>query len=105
VLIDEPDGPALPSGEVLDGEDYRLDTVLRVPLQTAGFRYHGDHGGDRAGLADSGDARASCADERRAAGTGLRRPAGRLGDIAVQELSGPLDARLDAVLAALDQRA
>ena len=38
-LIDEPGGPALPSGEVLDGEDYRLDTVLRVPLQTAGFRY------------------------------------------------------------------
>ena len=43
VLIDEPDGPALPSGEVLDGEDYRLDTVLRVPLQTAGFRYQRFH--------------------------------------------------------------
>jgi len=43
VLIDEPDGPALPSGAVLDGEDYRLDTVLRVPLQTAGFRYQRFH--------------------------------------------------------------
>jgi len=39
VLIDEPGDPALPSGEVLDGEHYLLDTVLRVPLQTAGFRY------------------------------------------------------------------
>jgi hypothetical protein len=27
VLIDEPGGPALPSGEVLDGEDYLLDTA------------------------------------------------------------------------------
>jgi Methyltransferase domain len=43
VLIDEPGDPALPSGEVLDGEDYRLDTVLRVPLQTAGFRYQRFH--------------------------------------------------------------
>jgi hypothetical protein len=39
VLIERPDGPALPAGEVLDGEDYLIDTVLRVPLQTAGFRY------------------------------------------------------------------
>ena len=38
VLIDEPGDPALSSGEVLDGEHYLLDTVLRVPLQTAGFR-------------------------------------------------------------------
>jgi hypothetical protein len=38
VLIDEPGGPALPSGEVLDGEDYLLDTVLRVRVagQTSG---------------------------------------------------------------------
>jgi hypothetical protein len=43
VLIDEPGGPALPSGEVLDGEYYLLDTVLRVPLQTAGFRYQRFH--------------------------------------------------------------
>jgi hypothetical protein len=39
VLIERPEGPALPAGEVLDGEDYLVDTVLRVPLQTAGFRY------------------------------------------------------------------
>jgi hypothetical protein len=43
VLIDEPGDPALPSGEVLDGEHYLLDTVLRVPLQTAGFRYQRFH--------------------------------------------------------------
>ncbi len=39
VLVEQSDGPVLPSGEVLDGEDYLLDTVLRVPLETAGFRY------------------------------------------------------------------
>jgi len=39
VLAEGPDGPYLPSGEVLDGEDYLIDTVLRVPLETAGFRY------------------------------------------------------------------
>jgi 2-polyprenyl-3-methyl-5-hydroxy-6-metoxy-1,4-benzoquinol methylase len=38
-LIEGDDGPALPAGQVLDGEDYLHDTVLRVPLQTAGFRY------------------------------------------------------------------
>src|ERR1700734_3288770 len=38
VLIEAPGGPALPAGEVRDGEDYR-DAVLRIPLQTAGFRY------------------------------------------------------------------
>ena len=43
VLIDEPGDPALPSGEVLDGEHYLLDTVLRVPLQKAGFRYQRFH--------------------------------------------------------------
>ena len=39
VLIDGPAGPDLPSGEVRRGEDYLIDTVLRVPLETAGFRY------------------------------------------------------------------
>jgi 2-polyprenyl-3-methyl-5-hydroxy-6-metoxy-1,4-benzoquinol methylase len=39
VLIERAEGPGLPAGEVLDGEDYLIDTVLRVPLQTAGFRY------------------------------------------------------------------
>jgi 2-polyprenyl-3-methyl-5-hydroxy-6-metoxy-1,4-benzoquinol methylase len=39
VLIERPDGPALPAGEVLEGEDYLIDTVRRVPMQTAGFRY------------------------------------------------------------------
>lgn len=43
VLIAGPGGPALPSGEVRDGEDYVLDTVLRVPLETAGFRYQRFH--------------------------------------------------------------
>ena len=41
VLIAGPGGPALPSGEVADGEDYVLDTVLRVPLETAGFATSG----------------------------------------------------------------
>jgi hypothetical protein len=39
VLIEGPGGPGLPAGDVLDGEDYLIDTVMRVPLQTAGFRY------------------------------------------------------------------
>jgi hypothetical protein len=39
VLVEGPDGPGLPSGEVRDGEDYLIETVLRVPLETAGFRY------------------------------------------------------------------
>ena len=43
MLIEDPDGPRLPSGEVLNGEDYLLDRVLRVPLQTAGFRYQRFH--------------------------------------------------------------
>jgi SAM-dependent methyltransferase len=38
VLIEGPDGPALPAGQVREGEDYLLDTALRVPLETAGFR-------------------------------------------------------------------
>jgi hypothetical protein len=43
VLIERPEGPGLPTGEVLGGEDYLIDTVLRVPLQTAGFRYQHLH--------------------------------------------------------------
>ncbi|HEV2376431.1 MAG TPA: hypothetical protein VGS19_30200 [Streptosporangiaceae bacterium] len=39
VLVERPDGPRLPAGDVLPGEDYLLDTVLRVPLESAGFRY------------------------------------------------------------------
>jgi 2-polyprenyl-3-methyl-5-hydroxy-6-metoxy-1,4-benzoquinol methylase len=39
VLIERAEGPALPAGEVLAGEDYLIDTVLRVPLEEAGFRY------------------------------------------------------------------
>jgi 2-polyprenyl-3-methyl-5-hydroxy-6-metoxy-1,4-benzoquinol methylase len=39
VLVEGARGPELPSGEVLAGEDYVLDTVLRVPMRTAGFRY------------------------------------------------------------------
>jgi hypothetical protein len=34
-----PKARACPAGEVLEGEDYLIDPVLRVPLQTAGFRY------------------------------------------------------------------
>jgi hypothetical protein len=39
VLVEGAGGPVLPAGQVLAGEDYLIDTVLRVPLQTAGFRY------------------------------------------------------------------
>jgi len=39
VLVDGPDGPTLPAGDVLAGEDYLIDAVLRIPLETAGFRY------------------------------------------------------------------
>jgi hypothetical protein len=39
VLVEVPGAPRLPAGDVLAGEDYLIDTVLRVPLQTAGFRY------------------------------------------------------------------
>src|SRR5499426_279354 len=53
-LVVGPAGPRdlrLPSGEVRDGEDYLIETVLRIPLETAGFRYqrfrpfglNGDH--------------------------------------------------------------
>jgi SAM-dependent methyltransferase len=43
VLAEEPGGPALPSGAVADGEEYVLDSVLRIPLETAGFRYQRFH--------------------------------------------------------------
>jgi hypothetical protein len=35
VLIELAEGPGLPAGEVLPGEDYLIDTVLRVPLRPA----------------------------------------------------------------------
>jgi SAM-dependent methyltransferase len=42
-LVPAADGLALPSGEVLAGEDPMMDTGLRVPLVTAGFRRQGWH--------------------------------------------------------------
>jgi SAM-dependent methyltransferase len=42
-LIPAGDRLVLPSGEVLAGEDPALDTGLRVPLVTAGFRRQGFH--------------------------------------------------------------
>jgi SAM-dependent methyltransferase len=42
-LIPAGDRLVLPSGEVLPGEDPMLDTGLRVPLVTAGFRRQGLH--------------------------------------------------------------
>ena len=42
-LIPVGDRLELPSGEILDGEDPMLDTGLRVPLVTAGFRRQGFH--------------------------------------------------------------
>jgi 2-polyprenyl-3-methyl-5-hydroxy-6-metoxy-1,4-benzoquinol methylase len=42
-LVQAGDGLQLPSGEVLAGEDPMLDTGLRVPLVTAGFRRQGFH--------------------------------------------------------------
>jgi hypothetical protein len=38
VVPDPPGGLALPAGAVRAGEDWLLDTSLRVPLETAGFR-------------------------------------------------------------------
>jgi SAM-dependent methyltransferase len=35
----DPHDLRLPSGDVQDGEDYLIDTVLRIPLETAGLRY------------------------------------------------------------------
>jgi 2-polyprenyl-3-methyl-5-hydroxy-6-metoxy-1,4-benzoquinol methylase len=58
-LIPVGDGLVLPSGEVLPGEDPALDTGLRVPLVTAGFRRQGLHpfavAGDHAYLWCEGD--------------------------------------------------
>jgi 2-polyprenyl-3-methyl-5-hydroxy-6-metoxy-1,4-benzoquinol methylase len=42
-LIPAGDRLVLPSGQVLGGEDPLLDTCLRVPLATAGFRRHSVH--------------------------------------------------------------
>jgi 2-polyprenyl-3-methyl-5-hydroxy-6-metoxy-1,4-benzoquinol methylase len=42
-LVPAGGGLVLPSGEVLEGEDPMLDTGLRVPLATAGFRRQGFH--------------------------------------------------------------
>jgi hypothetical protein len=42
-------GFALPSGEVADGEDYLLDSALRIPLETAGFRRQTFHAFARRG--------------------------------------------------------
>jgi 2-polyprenyl-3-methyl-5-hydroxy-6-metoxy-1,4-benzoquinol methylase len=42
-LLRAGDGLVVPSGEVLAGEDPMLDTGLRVPLVTAGFRRQGFH--------------------------------------------------------------
>jgi SAM-dependent methyltransferase len=42
-LVPAGDGLVLPSGAVLAGEDPMLDTGLRVPLETAGFRRQGFH--------------------------------------------------------------
>jgi SAM-dependent methyltransferase len=58
-LIPAGDRLALPSGEVLAGEDPALDTALRVPLVTAGFRRQGLHpfaiAGDHAVVWSEGD--------------------------------------------------
>jgi SAM-dependent methyltransferase len=58
-LIPAGDRLALPSGEVLAGEDPALDTALRVPLVTAGFRRQGLHpfaiAGDHAAVWSEGD--------------------------------------------------
>jgi SAM-dependent methyltransferase len=60
----------LPAGEVLEGEDPVLDTGLRVPLETAGFRRQGFHlfavDGDRLyawGEGDDGSARRSLSED------------------------------------------
>jgi SAM-dependent methyltransferase len=42
-LVPLGDRMALPSGELLPGEDPLLDACLRIPLETAGFRRQGAH--------------------------------------------------------------
>jgi SAM-dependent methyltransferase len=43
IMVETPDGYRIPSGMTTAGEDVLLDTVLRIPLQTAGFRRQGTH--------------------------------------------------------------
>ena len=43
------DGFELPTGVVLTGEDYLLDSALRIPLETAGFRRQTFHAFARRG--------------------------------------------------------
>lgn len=43
VLAEGESGPYLPEGDVLPGEDYLIDSVMRIPLETAGFRYQHLH--------------------------------------------------------------
>ena len=43
VLVVCSDGLRLPAGPVQEGEDILVDTVLRVPLEQAGFRRQGTH--------------------------------------------------------------
>jgi hypothetical protein len=72
-LLPAGDGLALPSGEVLAGEDPILDTGLRVPLVTAGFRRQGRPG--RAGrLRRAGRRPGRGPQDRRAAVAGRWRP-------------------------------
>ena len=42
-------GFELPTGDVLTGEDYLLDSALRIPLETAGFRRQTFHAFARRG--------------------------------------------------------
>ncbi|MBO0812314.1 MAG: class I SAM-dependent methyltransferase [Microlunatus sp.] len=43
IMVRTPDGFRVPAGAVEPGEDVELDSVLRIPLQTAGFRRQGTH--------------------------------------------------------------
>lgn len=43
ILLDTPQGYRLPSGTIEPGEDVMVDAMLRIPLQTAGFRRQGTH--------------------------------------------------------------
>lgn len=43
IMIETPDGYRIPAGDVEAGEDVLLDSVLRIPLRTAGFRRQGTH--------------------------------------------------------------
>ena len=50
VVRSEGGGYELPTGDVLDGEDYLLDSALRIPLETAGFRRQTFHAFARRGM-------------------------------------------------------